>query len=41
MKAKINFMSKEVGQHENVLAFMGAVVDESGSRNLSLKLYFK
>jgi len=31
MKAKINFLSKEVGQHENVLAFIGAVVDEPES----------
>lgn len=32
MKAKINFSSIEVGQHENVLHFVGAVVSDSDSK---------
>jgi len=33
MKAKINFLAKEVGQHDNVLTFIGAVIAESGGNN--------
>lgn len=29
MKAKINFLGKEVGEHQNILLFLGAVVDNN------------
>ena len=32
MRAKINFYGKEVGEHQNIILFIGAVVDNNASK---------
>lgn len=34
MRAKINFFGTEVGEHQNILLFIGAVVDNNSSKLL-------
>lgn len=36
MKAKINFFAKEVGDHPNIISFIGAVVDNDACKDLRL-----
>ena len=34
MNAKINFFGKEVGEHPNILRFLGAVIDNDACKNI-------
>lgn len=36
MKAKINFFAKEVGDHPNIISFIGAVLDNDACKDLRL-----
>lgn len=36
MKAKINFFAKEVGDHPNIISFLGAVVDSDACKDQRL-----
>lgn len=35
MRAKINFFGTEVGEHQNILLFIGAVIDNNASKLVS------
>lgn len=39
MKGKINFFAKEVGDHPNIISFIGAVVDNDACKDLRLKIH--
>jgi hypothetical protein len=42
MKAKINFFGKQVGEHQNILLFVGAVVDNGTRKSiLNYDIFFK
>ena len=34
MRAKINFFGKEVGEHPNIIRFLGAVIDNDACKNI-------